>query len=186
MTHSALYFYTFLKNQSITVNTRGIVDNWRKGHCQSLNLKNLNSSPLIILKRVISVAGKCQKPLEVVFVLDSSEKVGKENWEKIINASINIASQFDYLYTQFAVIQYQTYPEITIKLSKFTDDKQLADTFKKLFYKAGGKRTDLALNKTLDVFKYAKPRKASKVFDNTILPVFIVTLGTLSKDYGGV
>ena len=112
--------------------------------------------------------------------------MGKENWEKIINASINIASQFDYLYTQFAVIQYQTYPEITIKLSKFTDDKQLADTFKKLFYKAGGKRTDLALNKTLDVFKYAKPRKASKVFDNTILPVFIVTLGTLSKDHGGV
>lgn len=142
---------------------------------------HLNSSPLIILKRVISAAGKCQKPLEVVFVLDSSEKVGKENWEKIINASINIASQFDYLYTQFAVIQYQTYPEITIKLSKFTDDKQLADTFKKLFYKAGGKRTDLALNKTLDVFKYAKPRKASKVFDNTILPRVYCHIGDFKQ-----
>lgn len=101
--------------------------------------------------------------MDVVFVLDSSEKVGKENWEKTLNATIDIASEFDVKYTRFGVIQYQSYPETTIKLMKFNDDKSLAATLKKIFFKTGGKRTDLALNSTLDVFKAASVRSGSKV-----------------------
>lgn len=112
---------------------------------------------------------KCEKSLDVVFVLDSSEKVGKDNWEKIVNATIDIASKFDLKYTRFGVIQYQSYPETTIKLMKFNDDKSLAATLKKIFYHTGGKRTDLALNTTLDVFKAASVRSGSKVFSPLLL-----------------
>lgn len=96
-------------------------------------------------------------------MLDSSEKVGMQNWEKIINGTIDIASKFDVKTTRFGVIQYQSYPETTIKLVKFNDDKSVAATLKKIFYKSGGKRTDLALNSTLDVFKDASVRSGSKV-----------------------
>ena len=46
---------------------------------------------------------------------------------------------------------------------KFNDEKSFAATLKKIFYKSGGKRTDLALNSTLDVFKAASVRSGSKV-----------------------
>ena len=119
---------------------------------------------------------KCEKPLDIIFVLDSSEKIGKENWEKIINASITIASKFSLQHTRFGVIQYQSYPETVIQLGNppFTDDKQLQATFAKIFYKSGGKRTDLALNSTLDVFKAAKIRSGSKV-------VILITGGPSSE-----
>ena len=114
-------------------------------------------------KNLVS-AKKCEKPLDIVFVLDSSEKVGKDNWEKIINSTVDIASKFDFKYTRMGVMQYQSYPETTIKLIKFTDEKSVAATLKKIFYKSGGKRTDLALNSTLDMFKAASVRSGSKVF----------------------
>lgn len=98
-----------------------------------------------------------------MFVLDSSEKIGKDNWEKIINASSTIASKFNLQFARFGVIQYQSYPENSIKLMKFSDDKSLSDTLAKIFYKSGAKRTDLALNATLDVFKGGSVRTGSKV-----------------------
>lgn len=74
------------------------------------------------------------------------------------------------------MIQYQSYPETVIQLGNppFTDDKQLQATFAKIFYKSGGKRTDLALNSTLDVFKAAKIRSGSKV-------VILITGGPSSE-----
>ncbi|XP_068686644.1 coadhesin-like isoform X1 [Montipora foliosa] len=119
---------------------------------------------------------KCEKPLDVVFVLDSSEKVGTENWKKIINATIDISSKFDVKTTRFGVIQYQSYPETTIKLMKFNDNKSFAETLKKIFFKTGGKRTDLALNSSLDVFKSASVRSGSKV-------VILVTGGPSADVY---
>lgn len=98
-----------------------------------------------------------------MFVLDSSEKIGKDNWDKIVNATVTIASKFDLKFARFGVIQYQSFPETSIKLIKFNDDKSLSDTLTKLYYKAGDKRTDLALNSTLDVFKGASVRSGSKV-----------------------
>lgn len=106
---------------------------------------------------------KCEKPLDVVFVLDSSEKVGTENWKKIVNVTIDMASEFDIKTARFAVVQYTNFPETPIKLISFKDDKSFGETLKKVFYKTGGKRTDLALNSTLGVFKAASPRLGSKV-----------------------
>lgn len=123
-----------------------------------------------------SLEKKCEKPLDIVFVLDSSEKIGKDNWEKIINATSMIASKFDLKYARFGVEQYQSYPEKSIKLMKFTDDKSLSATLAKIFYKSGGKRTDLALNATLDVFKEASPRSGSKV-------VILITGGPSAQVY---
>ena len=111
-----------------------------------------------------------------MFVLDSSEKIGKDNWDKIINATSLIASKFDLKYARFGVLQYQSYPEIIIKLMKFNDDKSLSATLAKIFYKSGGKRTDLALNATLDVFKGASPRSGSKV-------VILITGGPSAQVY---
>lgn len=111
-----------------------------------------------------------------MFVLDSSEKIGKDNWDKIVNATSLIASKFDLKYARFGVLQYQSYPEKIIKLMKFNDDKSLSATLAKIFYKSGGKRTDLALNATLDVFKEASPRSGSKV-------VILVTGGPSAQVY---
>lgn len=98
-----------------------------------------------------------------MFVLDSSEKIGKDNWDKIINATSTIASKFNLQFARFGVIQFQSYPENVIKLMKFNDDKSLSDTLAKIFYKGGDKRADLALNSTMNVFKGASVRSGSKV-----------------------
>lgn len=119
---------------------------------------------------------KCDKPLDIVFVLDSSEKIGKDNWDKIINATTTIASKFDLKFARFGVMQYQSYPETSIKLMKFNDDKSLSETLAKIFYKSGGKRTDLALNSTMDVFKGASVRSGSKV-------VILITGGPSAQVY---
>ena len=111
-----------------------------------------------------------------MFVLDSSEKIGKDNWEKIINATTIIASKFNLQFARFGVEQYQSYTEKIIKLMKFNDDKSLAATLGKIFYKSGGKRTDLALNATLEVFKEATPRSGSKV-------VILITGGPSAQVY---
>ena len=46
---------------------------------------------------------------------------------------------------------------------KFADERSLSETLSKIFYKSGAKRTDLALNSTLDAFKAASVRSGSKV-----------------------
>lgn len=120
---------------------------------------------------------KCEKPLDVVFVLDSSEKVGTENWKKIVNATIDMASEFDIKTARFAVVQYTNFPETPIKLISFKDDKSFGETLKKVFYKTGGKRTDLALNSTLGVFKAASPRLGSKVLSEK----YICILANIEK-----
>ncbi|EDO36470.1 predicted protein [Nematostella vectensis] len=121
-----------------------------------------------------SDSGICQKPVDLVLALDSSESVGAENWMKMINATIKFVNQFDVRYTRFGLIQFHSSPEVPIVLSSFPDNKTLSETIAKVYYKAGSTRTDLAAMKVVEVFKAASHRKASKV------AVFI--LGGLSTD----
>jgi len=105
----------------------------------------------------------CQKPIDLLFVLDSSESVGALNWEKIINFTRKVASKFDVQYTRFGVVQYHSSPEMPIPMTSFKDNKTLDDAISNIYFKPGATRTDLAIMKAIEVFNKAPLRKASRV-----------------------
>uniref|UniRef100_A0A6P8J2Z8 Coadhesin-like isoform X2 n=1 Tax=Actinia tenebrosa TaxID=6105 RepID=A0A6P8J2Z8_ACTTE len=110
-------------------------------------------------------AGKdpCKNPMDLLFVLDSSESVGAANWEKILNFTKKVASKFDVKYTRFGVIQYHSIPEVPIVLRSFHDNTTLDDAIGSIYYKPGSTRTDLAITKAAEVFNTSPLRKASRV-----------------------
>lgn len=105
----------------------------------------------------------CQNPIDLLFVLDSSESVGADNWEKVLNFTKKVASKFDVKYTRFGIIQYHSVPEVPIVLSSFHDNTTLDNAIGSIFYKPGSTRTDLAITKAAEVFNKAPLRKASRV-----------------------
>lgn len=68
-------------------------------------------------------------------------------------------------YARLGIIQYHSYPEAVIVLGSIKDPKILNATIGKIFYKDGGRRTDLALMKAKEVFTSPNVayRQASKV-----------------------
>lgn len=99
----------------------------------------------------------------MLFVLDSSESVGALNWDKIINFTRKVASQFDVKYTRFGVVQYHSSPELPIMMSSFKDSVTLDNAISNIYFKPGATRTDLAISKAVDVFNKASIRQASRV-----------------------
>ncbi|KAK3697938.1 hypothetical protein QZH41_013020, partial [Actinostola sp. cb2023] len=120
------------------------------------------------------IQGLCQKPIDLLFVLDSSESVGALNWDKIINFTRQVASKFDVQYTRVGVVQYHSTPEVPIALTSFRDKKTLDDAISNIYFKPGATRTDLAILKAIDVFNKAPLRKASR------LAIFVI--GARSTD----
>lgn len=107
--------------------------------------------------------GPCKKPIDLLFILDSSERVTFQNWLKAINATGEIAKKFEVNSTRFGVIQYNSNAEVPLPLTKFKDFNKLSKKINSIFYKTGGTRTDIAVAKADEVFRSAFGRKATKV-----------------------
>ena len=113
--------------------------------------------------RASSAGDECKKPIDLLFILDSSERVTVDNWLILNNATQDIVEKFDMNSTRFGIIQYNSYAEVPLPLSSFKEVKELKGNISRIFYKTGGTRTDLAVTKANEIFKTAPSRKASRV-----------------------
>ena len=93
--------------------------------------------------------------------LDSSQITTNDNWQKLISFTQKLADKLDLTYTRFGLIQYNSVPEVPVLLGRIRDPAILNDTIAKVFYKEGGRRTDLALMKAKEEFAHAAVRPGS-------------------------
>ena len=85
---------------------------------------------------------------DVVFLLDTSSGVGKENFAKMKEFVRRIVTTFemDSLMTQCSVITYDTEARLDIRLSDFKSEETFLEKLEKLEYNAGkATRIDYAL-----------------------------------------
>ena len=69
----------------------------------------------------------CNKPLDLVIALDSSESIREANWTKLIGFTKAVVKTLDPALTRVSVIRYNTNAEVPIPLGKHQsfDDKLL-------------------------------------------------------------
>ncbi|XP_028409334.1 coadhesin-like [Dendronephthya gigantea] len=105
----------------------------------------------------------CNKPLDLVIALDSSESIREANWSKLVRFTKAVVKTLDPTLTRLSVIRYNTNAEVPIPLGFFQNADAFGTTLDNVFYEPGGTRTDVALSKALAVFASGGQRRASKV-----------------------
>lgn len=60
----------------------------------------------------------CDKPLDLVIALDSSESIREANWSKLIRFTKAVVKTLDPTLTRVSVIRYNTNAEVPIPLGK--------------------------------------------------------------------
>ena len=65
------------------------------------------------------LGNKCNKPLDLVVALDSSESIREANWTKLIRFTKALVKSLDPSLTRIAVIRYNTNAEVPVPLGKF-------------------------------------------------------------------
>lgn len=62
---------------------------------------------------------KCNKSIDLVVALDSSESVREANWTKLIRFTKALVKSLDASFTRVGIIRYNTKAEVPIPLGKF-------------------------------------------------------------------
>jgi len=101
---------------------------------------------------------KCSKSLDLLFLLDSSESVKYSNWKLIIQFVKDISNRFQLKSSRVGIIRYASDAEVALPLTQFNDTATRNSTIDDVFYKTGGTRTDLALQKADEVFSFEEQR----------------------------
>ena len=61
----------------------------------------------------------CNKPLDLVIALDSSESIREANWTKLIRFTKAVVNTLDPALTRLSVIRYNTNAEVPIPLGRY-------------------------------------------------------------------
>lgn len=112
---------------------------------------------------IFNLAHQCSKAVDLVFLLDSSESVKYENWNQIIKFVKDLCDRFSTSLTRLAVIRYDSEAEIALPLTHFPDALSRDTAIENIYYKTGGTRTDIALEKCIELLHSVERRKASQV-----------------------
>ncbi|XP_062956986.1 collagen alpha-1(XXVIII) chain [Cynocephalus volans] len=116
-----------------------------------------------IIKLIIEICGcgpKCKEmPLELVFVIDSSESVGPENFQIIKNFVKTLADRVavDLATARIGVINYSHKVEIVASLKQFSSKDDFKLAVDNMQYLGEGTYTATALQAANDMFKNARP-----------------------------
>eukprot|EP00794_Sanderia_malayensis_P010768 gene10768-11921_t len=119
-------------------------------------------------------ANQCSKAVDLIFLLDSSESVKYESWNQVIKFVKDLCDRFSLSLTRLGVIRYDSEAEIALPLTHFPDTLSRDTAIDNIFYKTGGTRTDIALEKCVELLHTAERRKASQV-------LIVVTDGPSNK-----
>ncbi|EGW04075.1 Collagen alpha-1(XXVIII) chain [Cricetulus griseus] len=116
-----------------------------------------------IIKLIIEICGcgpKCKEtPLELVFVIDSSESVGPENFQIIQNFVKTLADRvaLDLATARIGIINYSHKVEKVASLKQFSSKDDLKLAVDNMQYLGEGTYTATALQAANDMFKEARP-----------------------------
>uniref|UniRef100_A0A8C5LFX7 Collagen alpha-1(XXVIII) chain n=1 Tax=Jaculus jaculus TaxID=51337 RepID=A0A8C5LFX7_JACJA len=116
-----------------------------------------------IIKLIIEICGcgpKCKEtPLELVFVIDSSESVGPENFQVIQNFVKTLADKvaLDLATARIGIINYSHKVEKVASLKQFSSKDDFKVVVDNMQYLGEGTYTATALQAANDMFKEARP-----------------------------
>ncbi|XP_051007901.1 collagen alpha-1(XXVIII) chain [Acomys russatus] len=116
-----------------------------------------------IIKLIIEICGcgpKCKEtPLELVFVIDSSESVGPENFQIIQNFVKTLADRvaLDLATARIGIINYSHKVEKVASLKQFSSKDDFKLVVDSMQYLGEGTYTATALQAANDMFKEARP-----------------------------
>ncbi|KAL6034753.1 hypothetical protein STEG23_012365, partial [Scotinomys teguina] len=116
-----------------------------------------------IIKLIIEICGcgpKCKEtPLELVFVIDSSESVGPENFQIIQNFVKTLADRvaLDLATARIGIINYSHKVEKLASLKQFSSKDDFKLVVDSMQYLGEGTYTATALQAANDMFKEARP-----------------------------
>ncbi|ETE67449.1 Collagen alpha-1(XXVIII) chain, partial [Ophiophagus hannah] len=115
-----------------------------------------------IIKLIMEICGcgvKCREnPLELVFVIDSSESVGPENFERIkrfVKAMID-AIAVNQATTRIGIINFSLKVEVVSTLQQFPTKDSLKKAVDAMQYYGEGTYTATAISKAIDIFQMAR------------------------------
>jgi len=108
-------------------------------------------------------AHECSKAVDLIFLLDSSESVKYENWNQVTKFVKHLCDRFSLSLTRLAIIRYDSEAEIALPLTHFPDALSRDLAIDNIYYKTGGTRTDVALEKCIELIHSNEKRKASQV-----------------------
>ncbi|XP_004645708.1 collagen alpha-1(XXVIII) chain [Octodon degus] len=116
-----------------------------------------------IIKLIFEICGcgpKCKEmPLELVFVIDSSESVGPENFQIIQNFVKTLADRvaLDLATARIGIINYSHKVEMVANLKQFSSKDDLKLAVDNMQYLGEGTYTATALQAANDMFRDARP-----------------------------
>ncbi|XP_070585254.1 collagen alpha-1(XXVIII) chain isoform X2 [Erythrolamprus reginae] len=115
-----------------------------------------------IIKLIMEICGcgvKCKEnPLELVFVIDSSESVGPENFERIkrfVKTMID-AITVNQATTRIGIINFSLKVEVVSTLQQFSTKDSLKNAVDTMQYYGEGTYTATAISKAIDIFQTAR------------------------------
>nr|XP_055076767.1 collagen, type XXVIII, alpha 1a [Misgurnus anguillicaudatus] len=102
---------------------------------------------------------KCRSPLELVFIIDSSESVGPENFEVVkdfVNALIDRAS-VSWDATRVGVVLYSHVNTVVSSLQQMSDQSGIKAAVRRMPYLGEGTFTGSAIRQAAQLFQAARP-----------------------------
>ena len=86
-----------------------------------------------------------------------------ENWNQVTKFVKHLCDRFSLSLTRLAIIRYDSEAEIALPLTHFPDALSRDLAIDNIYYKTGGTRTDVALEKCIELIHSTEKRKASQV-----------------------
>ena len=122
---------------------------------------------------------------EVIFILDASTTVGRDNFDKqkefvkLLTRSLNVAPEK----SRAALMTYSTNPFTVIPLGNYSTVQDFKRTLNAISFYGGERRMDRALEEAVDLFKRARPGVQRKVnfiaFSVKLLLLTLITSNNL-------
>ncbi|XP_042328000.1 collagen alpha-1(XXVIII) chain [Sceloporus undulatus] len=116
-----------------------------------------------VIKLIMEICGcgvKCKEnPLELVFVIDSSESVGPENFDRIKRfvKTVIDAITVNQTTARVGIINFSHKVEVVSTLQQYLNKESLKGAIDAMQYLGEGTYTATAINNATNIFKFARP-----------------------------
>ncbi len=166
------------ENQVVETKILRPATNYFNNRLENSVIKSGIEGQIINFRKVITKM-KFAKKLEIIFLIDSSSSVGKENFQDELSFVKRLLSDFNvsYNYTRIAIITFSSAGKILVHVNQISDpqmenDKCTLMNFQipKIVYLGGGTYTFGAFQEAQKIFQNSKRSDSKKV-------IFLVTDG---------
>lgn len=137
--------------------------------------------PLTIFS--VTLAGCKNVHYDLVFILDASSSVGKEDFEKVRQWVSNLVETFEIGpdKTRVGVVRYSDRPTTEFDLGKYKTREEIKEAARKIKYYGGNTNTGDAL-RYINTYSFSK-EAGGRLSDRTVKKVAILLTDGRSQDY---